>query len=64
MAAWKLVYTRHAQKDAKKLSRSGIKSKAEEIIELSSPSCSAAGLLSTAAGSGEFRSSSRETAKY
>ena len=31
---WKVVYTKQAQKDAKKLSRSGLKSKAEEIINI------------------------------
>ncbi len=29
---WKVVYTKQAQKDAKKLSKSGLKSKAFEII--------------------------------
>lgn len=32
--SWKVVFTKHAQKDAKKLSSHGLKSKAEEIIEL------------------------------
>ena len=32
--SWKVVFTKQAQKDAKKLSSSGLKSKAEEIIEL------------------------------
>lgn len=32
--SWKVVFTRQAQKDAKKLSSSGLKSKAEEIIEI------------------------------
>ena len=32
--SWKIVFTKHAQKDAKKLSGSGLKSKAEEIIEI------------------------------
>lgn len=32
--SWKVVFTNQAQKDAKKLSSSGLKSKAEEIIEL------------------------------
>jgi len=32
--SWKVVFTRKAQKDAKKLSSSGLKSKAEEIIEI------------------------------
>jgi len=31
---WKVVFTKQAQKDAKKLSTSGLKSKAEKIIEL------------------------------
>ncbi len=31
---WKVVFTKQAQKDAKKLSISGLKSKAEKIIEL------------------------------
>jgi toxin YoeB len=31
---WKVVFTKQAQKDAKKLSSSGLKSKAEEIIAL------------------------------
>ncbi|WP_022665145.1 Txe/YoeB family addiction module toxin [Desulfospira joergensenii] len=31
---WKVVYTKQAQKDAKKLSKSGLKSKAEEIIDI------------------------------
>ncbi len=31
---WKVVYTKQTQKDAKKLSRSGLKSKAEEIINI------------------------------
>lgn len=29
---WKLVYTRQAQKDAKKLASSGLKPKAEELL--------------------------------
>ncbi len=32
--SWKVVFTRQAQKDAEKLSSSGLKSKAEEIIEI------------------------------
>lgn len=32
--SWKVVFTHQAQKDAKKLSSSGLKSKAEEIIDL------------------------------
>jgi len=31
---WKLVYTRQAQKDAKKLASSGLKSKAQELLGL------------------------------
>ncbi|WP_289021041.1 Txe/YoeB family addiction module toxin [uncultured Desulfobacter sp.] len=31
---WRVVYTKQAQKDAKKLSTSGLKSKAEEIIDI------------------------------
>lgn len=31
---WKLVYTKHAQKDAKKLSASGLKPKAQELLAL------------------------------
>lgn len=31
---WKVVFTKQAQKDAKKLSKSGLKPKAEDIIEL------------------------------
>jgi Txe/YoeB family toxin of toxin-antitoxin system len=31
---WKVVYAKQAQKDAKKLSTSGLKSKAEEIIDI------------------------------
>jgi len=31
---WKVAYTKQAQKDAKKLSASGLKSKAEEIIDI------------------------------
>ena len=34
MVSWKVVFTKQAQKDAKKLSSSGLQSKAEEIIEL------------------------------
>ncbi len=32
--SWKIVFTKKAQKDAKKLSTSGLKSKAEEIIDI------------------------------
>jgi toxin YoeB len=31
---WKVVYTKQAQKDAKKIARSGLKSKALELIEI------------------------------
>lgn len=31
---WKLVYTKQAQKDAKKLAASGLKSKAQELLNL------------------------------
>ncbi|MEP3350303.1 MAG: Txe/YoeB family addiction module toxin [Marinomonas sp.] len=31
---WKLVYTKQAQKDAKKLASSGLKSKAQELLNL------------------------------
>ncbi|MEP3856897.1 MAG: Txe/YoeB family addiction module toxin [Porticoccus sp.] len=31
---WKLVYTKQAQKDAKKLASSGLKPKAQELLEL------------------------------
>ena len=30
--SWKLVYTKHAQKDAKKLSASGLKPKAQQLL--------------------------------
>lgn len=32
--AWRLVYTRHAQKDARKLAASGLKSKAVDLLEV------------------------------
>lgn len=32
--SWKVVFTKQAQKDAKKLSSSGLKSKAETILEI------------------------------
>ena len=32
--SWRLVYTRQAKKDAKKLASSGLKEKAEEILEI------------------------------
>lgn len=31
---WRVVYTRHAQKDAKKLAASGVKSRAEELLAI------------------------------
>jgi toxin YoeB len=31
---WRLVYTKHAVKDAKKLAQSNLKSKAEELLEI------------------------------
>jgi len=31
---WKLVYTKHAQKDAKKLASSGLKPKVQELLAL------------------------------
>lgn len=31
---WKLVYTKHAQQDAKKLASSGLKPKAQELMSL------------------------------
>ena len=34
MKAWRVVFTPQAAKDAKKLSRSGLKSKAEVLIEI------------------------------
>ncbi len=32
--SWEIVYTKQAQKDAKKLSRTGINSKAKELLEV------------------------------
>lgn len=32
--SWQLVYTRQAQKDAKKLSRSGLKEKAQKLLKI------------------------------
>ncbi|MDZ7789913.1 MAG: Txe/YoeB family addiction module toxin [Xanthomonadales bacterium] len=32
--SWRLVYTKQAQKDAKKLARSGLKPKARELLDL------------------------------
>lgn len=34
MVSWKLVYTKQAQKDAKKLSSSGLKKKAQELLRI------------------------------
>ncbi len=34
MVSWELVYTKQAQKDAKKLSVSGLKRKAQELLKL------------------------------
>lgn len=31
---WQLVYTKQAEKDAKKLARSGLRAKAEELLDL------------------------------
>ena len=31
---WKLIYTKHAQKDAKKLSASGLKTKAQQLLDI------------------------------
>ena len=37
---WRVVYTRHAQKDAKKLAASGLKPKAQELLAvLAEDSC-------------------------
>ena len=32
--SWKLAYTKHAQKDAKKLSASGLKPKAQQLLDI------------------------------
>ncbi len=32
--SWQLVYTKQAQKDAKKLARSGLKKKAQELLSI------------------------------
>ena len=32
--SWRLVYTRHAQQDAKKLAASGLKPKAQELLAI------------------------------
>ena len=34
MVAWKLVFTKQAQKDAKKIASSGLKAKVQELLEL------------------------------
>ena len=34
MVKWKLVYTKQAQKDAKKLSAAGLRPKAEKLLEV------------------------------
>ena len=34
MSKWRLVYTRQAQKDAKKLASSGLRTKAEAILKI------------------------------
>lgn len=34
MRKWKIVFTRHAQKDAKKLARSGLKPQAEKLLAI------------------------------
>ena len=34
MVKWQLVYTRDAQKDAKKISRSGLKEKAQSLLSI------------------------------
>ena len=34
MVNWKLVYTKQAQKDAKKLASSGLKNKAQELLQV------------------------------
>lgn len=34
MVKWKLVYSRHAQKDAEKLAAAGLKKKAEELLAI------------------------------
>ena len=34
MVNYKVVFTKHAQKDAKKLSASGLKAKAQQLIEI------------------------------
>ena len=34
MVIWELVYAKHAMKDAKKLAASGLKSKAQELLDI------------------------------
>lgn len=34
MVSWQLVFTKQAQKDAKKLAASGLKSKTEQLLEI------------------------------
>ncbi len=34
LVSWRIVYTKQAQKDAKKLSASGLRQKAEELIQI------------------------------
>lgn len=34
MVGWKLVFTREAQKDARKLASSGLRSKAEKLLDI------------------------------
>ena len=34
MVSWKVVYTKQAQKDAKKLSRAGLRSKTESLLTI------------------------------
>lgn len=34
MSSWRVVYTRQAQKDARKLSAAGLRSKAEYLLEI------------------------------
>lgn len=34
MVSWQLIYTKQAQKDAKKLAQSGLKPKAKQLLEL------------------------------
>ncbi len=34
MVSWRIVYTRHAQKDAKKLAQSKLKKKAQELLTI------------------------------